>query len=341
MANIHIARHVDIDGIRREPEDSPNGDLYTQTVKNARLLVRSLEVAMQSLYDDGSYLLTTTQAIRLPERGRLRQNSVFCDCIDGLIVALLANLGVLQQSIEALLAIGHDQADMAQGDYNGSIEWRMSRLSVIDTQFGGAPRAIPTLDPYDSQEDDVVDMELALQKPEIKTQASTDSSTMYHNGAVASQTTLLERTNVSDAARPTIASADTSMLTLVPHSPADLAVGHEPDPLFDEDRESFRIIFMFGSELLLVILAAASSRAPPRGDKLKKILGPDAPQHYLNLANAEAKPWYLRPTYNEKEILIDPDGTVRGGTVAALVERLTAHEHGGRVVPFEVILALV
>lgn len=60
-----------------------------------------------------------------------------------------------------------------------------------------------------------------------------------------------------------------------------------------------------------------------------KLLGSDAPQHYLNLANAEAKPWYLRPTYDEKEILIDPDGTVRGGTITALIERLTAHEHGG------------
>lgn len=49
----------------------------------------------------------------------------------------------------------------------------------------------------------------------------------------------------------------------------------------------------------------------------------------MNLANAETKPWYLRPTYDEKEILIDPDGTVRGGTISALVERLTAHEHGG------------
>jgi son of sevenless-like protein len=80
----------------------------------------------------------------------------------------------------------------------------------------------------------------------------------------------------------------------------------------------------------LSILATVASRAPPRGDKLKKLLGPDAPQHYLNLANAEAKPWYLRPTYDEKEILIDPDGSVRGGTNAALVERLTAHEHGGK-----------
>jgi hypothetical protein len=40
-------------------------------------------------------------------------------------------------------------------------------------------------------------------------------------------------------------------------------------------------------------------------------------------------PWYLRPNYDPSEIIIDPDGSVRGGTVPALVERLTAHEHGG------------
>jgi son of sevenless-like protein len=201
VANIHIARHVDIDGIRREPGDSPNGDLYTQTVENARLLVRTLEVAMQSLYDDGSYLLTTTQTTRLPEKGRSWQDNDFCDLIDKLIIALRANLSIVQHNIEALLSIGHDQADMAQGDYNGSIEWRMSRLSVIDTRFGGAFRPMPTLNPYDRQGDDVVDMELALQKPEMKTQASVDSSTIYHNDSVASLPTLSERTQASDAAR--------------------------------------------------------------------------------------------------------------------------------------------
>ncbi|KAJ6585715.1 ras guanine nucleotide exchange factor domain-containing protein [Mycena capillaripes] len=36
--------------------------------------------------------------------------------------------------------------------------------------------------------------------------------------------------------------------------------------------------------------------------------------------------WYLQPTYNPLEIAIDPDGSVRAGTVTALVERLTAHE---------------
>ena len=61
-----------------------------------------------------------------------------------------------------------------------------------------------------------------------------------------------------------------------------------------------------------------------------KILGDDAPQHYVDKLNADAKPWYLRPNYDQSEILMDPDGGVRAGTPPALVERLTAHEHGGK-----------
>ena len=60
-----------------------------------------------------------------------------------------------------------------------------------------------------------------------------------------------------------------------------------------------------------------------------KILGSEAPQHYISKLNADQKPWYLRPNYDQSEILIDPDGQVRAGTASALVERLTAHELGG------------
>jgi hypothetical protein len=42
-------------------------------------------------------------------------------------------------------------------------------------------------------------------------------------------------------------------------------------------------------------------------------------------------PWYLRPTYSPTDILVDLDGSVRAGTVPALVERLTAHEQGGMI----------
>lgn len=72
-------------------------------------------------------------------------------------------------------------------------------------------------------------------------------------------------------------------------------------------------------------------RTPPRPDKIQAFFGDDAPSHYLSTLRAEAKPWYLRPRYNPEEVLIDPDGTVRGGTVAALVERLTAHEYAGKL----------
>ncbi|KAI6041442.1 ras GEF [Pisolithus marmoratus] len=66
---------------------------------------------------------------------------------------------------------------------------------------------------------------------------------------------------------------------------------------------------------------------PPRPDKIKAFFGDEAPAQYLIPLTAETKPWYLRPNHDPAEVLIDPDGTVRGGTVAALIERLTAHEY--------------
>ena len=73
---------------------------------------------------------------------------------------------------------------------------------------------------------------------------------------------------------------------------------------------------------------ASSSKSPPRAAKLIKLLG-EAPQHYINKVNADSQPWYLRPNYDQSEILIDPDGSVRAGSKQALVERLTPHETAG------------
>ncbi|KAJ6584774.1 ras guanine nucleotide exchange factor domain-containing protein [Mycena capillaripes] len=41
-----------------------------------------------------------------------------------------------------------------------------------------------------------------------------------------------------------------------------------------------------------------------------------------------AGPWYLQSTYSPTELVFNPDGSVRAGTVPALIERLTAHEQG-------------
>lgn len=60
--------------------------------------------------------------------------------------------------------------------------------------------------------------------------------------------------------------------------------------------------------------------------KKGKDLGLWLGDEYADKVAADSRPWYLRPNYRPEDIIIEADG-VRGGTVAALVERLTAHEH--------------
>jgi son of sevenless-like protein len=84
----------------------------------------------------------------------------------------------------------------------------------------------------------------------------------------------------------------------------------------------------------LDLLKSQSLRRGNKADKIIELLGKEAPRHYIDTVNADSKPWYLRPTYSQTEIVIDADGTVKGGTVPALVERLTAHEHGGKRTTF-------
>lgn len=203
-----------------------------QTVENARLHIRTLEAATQALYDDGSSLFLNIQMARRPDVGLPWQNSEEClKSVSNLAKSVKVNLGVVQQNLEALLAIGHDQADIAQGDYNGSIEWRMSRLSVIDTAFGGSHRPMSTFNSFGAGGDDMVDMELAFSKPGIKN--STNQQNLLSNSSLVSETTLSvsEKSYASDAQRGR-ASGDASQNTL---SPTDLI--DDSSPLFEEDRK--------------------------------------------------------------------------------------------------------
>lgn len=70
------------------------------------------------------------------------------------------------------------------------------------------------------------------------------------------------------------------------------------------------------------------TKSPERGPKYKKILGHDAPDTYSR-GNDDAKPSYLRAEYGAKDIWINPEGGVRGGTLPALIERLTMHDNRG------------
>jgi son of sevenless-like protein len=295
IADIHVARHVDIDGIRQAANATAN-DHYSRSVENARRLVRSLETVVQAIYDDSSALLTATQGLR-DDISLLRgEREASWDLLDSLSSSLNANLKLVKQTFEGLLSVGHEQADVAQGDYNGSIEWRMSRLSVINDHFGGAIHAPMSTDPY-SENKDVVDMELAFSRSGIKI-----ADTSYD-----SYRALANPPNVPDALTTALThnsevSLDTS---LVSQSSKDVqrAPGDNGAPLSDVNTP-----------------IAKPSR--PSGAKLQRLLG----QEYADKVAADLQPWYLRPNYLHTDILIEADGSVRGGTVPALVERLTAHE---------------
>lgn len=164
VGDIHVAKHVDVDGIRHDSSSSSSA-AYLETVQRARNLVRSLETSVQALYDDSSVLLASVQSIRDWEsQVHSPDQEITHNAIRAVSTSLSKNLKVTQQNLDGLLSIGHEQADIGQGDYTGSIEWRMSRLSMIETQPNGTLRP---LSPY-QEETENVDMELALSRQDAR-----------------------------------------------------------------------------------------------------------------------------------------------------------------------------
>lgn len=150
VADIHVAKHVDVDGIRQDA-GSPTNDLYIQNVEKARVQVRTLEAFTQSIYDDSATLFSLVQKIAGSEPGYnsgASERVAAFRLFSGLSTTLQTNLGAVKQTLEALLAVGHDQAELARGDHKSSIGWRKSTLRFIDDRFGGAVYPIlPTREP--------------------------------------------------------------------------------------------------------------------------------------------------------------------------------------------------
>lgn len=67
----------------------------------------------------------------------------------------------------------------------------------------------------------------------------------------------------------------------------------------------------------------------PKATKIRQLLGDDAPERYIEIANADSKPWYLRTEHLKDDLILNPDGGIRAGALSALIERLTTHEYGG------------
>lgn len=231
VADINIARHLDIDGIRQT--DAVPNDGYSSSVDNARRLVRTLETVLQALYDDTAALLLTTQNIRENDPSQTPGDlEASYDLLDKLSTGLSSNLSLCRQTTESILSVGHEQADLAQGDYIGSIEWRMSRLSVINGQFAGAagqPSLFPDED-FDSGNEDVVGLEDAFNRPGTRKKsvkgAQPDMPYEQGQSVVTLGTTVASSTSLLTDGKGGISTDDTIVAQ---------DVGDDQDPGEDDD----------------------------------------------------------------------------------------------------------
>ena len=200
IADIHVARHVDIDGIRQGGDGID--DHYSLSVENARRLVRNLETTVQAVYDDSSALLFTAQGLRENDRNKpLGEQEDQFDFLIGLSTSLSKNASLIKQDFEALLSVGHEQADIAQGDYNGSIDWRMSRISAINERLNGVHNHTKS---YGSDNEDLIDMELALHRPGLRKPLSSANTSSDSHRTLANAEPLPHPALKSDVSNDTL-----------------------------------------------------------------------------------------------------------------------------------------
>jgi son of sevenless-like protein len=212
FADINLARTVDVDGINREGH---LGDAYLQSVHKARTLVRTVEARLQSLNDDGGSLLL---ALTTPASQRTSPTNVFSERIRSLVASLKNNVVQAFQTLEALLAVGQEQAAKGPSDYRGSIEWRMSRIHNVDSSLGRTLLELASEDDSYDEGEDLVDMEHAFgRKPvALKPSASSSSAALYSNPSQTSESSL----------EPPYAHAENA--TPLPSNPANNTVASSP-----------------------------------------------------------------------------------------------------------------
>jgi son of sevenless len=167
VANLHVAKHVDIDGFPEEVGQSPAHERYMKTVAEARVLVRTLEATTQAIYDDNSALLATAQTLpAMNTEGYTEIHKACCVRLDSLLITLEANTTAVVQTLEKLASLGSAQAEMADGEYRQSIKTRMSKIIVIEDTLRPL---VSSKVSHEAEEDDVMGMEDALgyasQKP--------------------------------------------------------------------------------------------------------------------------------------------------------------------------------
>ncbi|KAF8319038.1 ras GEF [Clavulina sp. PMI_390] len=345
VEDIDVASYIDVTGARG------TGDDYTASVKEGQTLVRQLEWSKQAIFDEGMRLLMLCEGERneLPSREIPESSTVkataFARSIRGHILSVqklvgeLIHLAELQaRARRGSILAGPSAASGGRGA-NGLPQPRING-NTAQQPLQSAQRdsmALPSFDAPDSPLHVGVSVseEAQAATAQLQRMAELDVGSAFppddgeeededyvgmedafgsarralppqpsRNPLVDSMPRSTTPTPISI---PTTNGARADDATPLPPGvpPKGRSV---PMPADDSDDEDLR---------------ATTSRSPAKrkgSNKLMQLLGEEIPM-------AAEKPWYLKPGYTDKELLFTPDGNeIRGGTLRALVERLTYHQ---------------
>ena len=247
LCSTNVMRHVDVDGIRAESSQQ-----YMQLVDKARTHVRTLEAATQALYDDGMTIFMAVQALGRVELLGARERASFVTTVESTAPIVRSNSLLVAQTLESLLAVGHDQAAISQGDYRNSIEWRASRINMADSSIAALTSQLMAVA---NDDDEYVNMEHAFMQPSMRVAPSTDSmssQTMYSNmNQQPSQSSLdmsdrSRSDSINEPETPTWTQSESGEGTLL--SPPSPDLGDEPLddevlPYVDEDERELCTLY--------------------------------------------------------------------------------------------------
>lgn len=236
LCGINVAHHVDVDGIRSESGLPSTSAQYMQMVDKARGQVRILEAATQALYDDGMAIFIAVQSLGRADLLDVQERASIVASAEATAPVVRSNCVLVAQTLEALLAIGHDQASISQGDYRNSIEWRRSRINMADPSSVSINALTARMADIPAGDDEFVDMEHAFNNtrtiPSADAAAANMSQTaLYTNVQHPSQSSLGisdrgRSDSISEPETPTWPNGESVEGTLI--SPPSPELGEEP-----------------------------------------------------------------------------------------------------------------
>ncbi|KAF8505355.1 ras guanine nucleotide exchange factor domain-containing protein [Hysterangium stoloniferum] len=316
IADINVARALDFDSTSIDAS-------YTQSVKRAKELVRALESTIQAAFEDGAVLLNVIQSANVIAAKPTTDGRAW-GFLASVIPALLKNLDDVCSHVGELIEIAQLQVDAcAQAGVDGSVgmrdaarytevRQRSDRDTIVylpSTETGEGYLDDPS-NPSDEdtlQWGDVMGTFGAERNRDVNAYGANGRDHSYSSTADSYENDRDqnggEDADIPKGTPPTPSQILSSKTQLTPQQVAD-------DDLLDDDQ-----------------LIERPSKAPERLNKLKAIFGEDVPADIIEKVNPDdSKPWFLRAEHSSKDIWINPDSGVRGGTLPALIERLTSHD---------------